>query len=50
MVAREASVMLRAFSVRKRTGSIDWLLIALFFISLLSFVGAAILQIDAGAK
>jgi hypothetical protein len=42
--------MLRAFFVRPRTGRIDWLLVALFFISLFSFIGATVLYTYPVAK
>jgi len=40
--------MLREFLVFPRTGRIDWWLIALLLISLLSFVGATILSMHFG--
>jgi hypothetical protein len=42
--------MLRAFFVRPRTGKIDWSLVAIFFISLFSFIGAVVLYMNAVAK
>jgi hypothetical protein len=50
VVARGESVMLRAFFERPRTGGVDWVLVALSFISLFSFIGVALLQIYATAK
>ncbi len=42
--------MLREFFVRRRTGRIDWLLIALMIVSLFSFAGATILEMYPLAK
>jgi hypothetical protein len=42
--------MLRGFFVRPRTGKIDWSLVALFFISLFSFIGATVLSLYPVAK